>query len=145
LKAIRDNYANPEYAEEMKRQEAKQEKDAKYIRERELEKLKEQKILAEKVRRIDAHRVCEKLVIDVPQSLDKAVASLQQTDETFAKFYKQAVSPLDNYRNTFLLQLKIDDELERQHPEHFREVCAPHDAELAEIDAKMEQLQQAAG
>lgn len=145
LKAIRENYANPEYAEERKRQEAKRERDAKHIRERELEKLKEQRILAEKVRRIDAHRVCEQLLADVPESLDKAVTALRQTDEAFAKFYKQALTPLDNYRNTFLLQLKIDDELELQHPKHFREVCAPHDAELAAIDAKMEQLEQSAG
>lgn len=145
LKAIRENYANPEYAEEMRRQEAKQAKDAKHARERELEKLREQKILAEKVRRIDAHGACEQLLVDMPESLDKAVATLRQTDAAFGKLYKQAVSPLDNYRNTFFLQLKIDDELERQHPEYFREVCAPHDAELAEIDAQMEQLQQAAG
>jgi hypothetical protein len=144
LQAIRDNYANPDYAEEMKRQEAKRQQDEKRAHKRELEKLQGQKILAEKVRRNDAHEVCVQLMADLPDSLDKAAAALRQKDELFAKLYQPMASPLENYRNKLYMEIRMDEELELLYPERFREVCAPHDAEMAAIDAKVTELQQAA-
>jgi hypothetical protein len=69
---------------------------------------------------------------------------LRQKDELFAKLYQPMASPLANYRSKLYMEIRMDEELELLYPERFREVCAPHDAEMAAIDAKVTELQQAA-
>jgi hypothetical protein len=141
LQAIRRNYANPEYAEESRRADAKRKRETARAREREMEKLREEKTLLEKARQVDAHRVCQELIAAAPESLDEAVAALRENDEMFRKVYNQAISPVENYRSRFFMEIMIDHELERQHPERFQPACASYDADLAALDAKAERLQ----
>lgn len=144
LQAIRRNYANPEYAEEARRADAQRKRNSARAREREMEKLQEKKTLIEKARRVDAHRVCGEVIAAMPESLEQAVNALREKDKTFEKLYNQVISPLENYRHTFFLQVLIDNELERQQPEHFSQACGSYDADLAAIDTQLDKLRQAA-
>jgi hypothetical protein len=143
LDAIRKNYTNPEFAEETKQKEARQQAQDRKAKVRELAALQEQREQVKRSHSDALHAHCQAMIAASPTLLKEAVAVLHAQDYIFRQHYEPDKTPAENYEARLLLWLAVDRYLEEQYPERFQALYAVHHAELTAIDAKMATLEQA--
>ena len=134
MKAISENYANPEFTEVQAKKSQAKDKQAEVTKRQRLE---EKGVELEKSRRIAAREVCERLISESPEMLAAVVRTLQENDMEFQKAYDQRKTPSDNYENTAFLKHWIDREIERLQPEHFGSIQETYDEQLREIENQL--------
>jgi hypothetical protein len=145
LQAIKHNYANPEFAEEQRRQEAAALQKARQSREREIKALQEQKAQLEKACWADKRQRCKELAETAPDLFAQAVDALSTETPAFKKRYRPDRTPVENYHDTALLWVDIEPYLEQHYPEHFADIRVTYAPQLAVLDEKIAALHPADG
>ena len=140
IEAIRQNYANPEYEQEQRRQSVAQEQDAKRERERQEKELMQQKAATEKARDKALQNIYTQLAQESPEVLNQAVTALMKENYLFRQFYERDKSALENYRARPMLQMGFNPYLERHDPGRFETVKQSYVAQIAAIESEIASL-----
>lgn len=142
LKAIRENYANPEFAQEQKCQAAVEEQQAKRG------KVKELKALREKMEEIRDEEdtalmtLSNRVIEESPGLLEQAIAALREgKDAAFSFCYDPDHSPMENYRHHAFVAGAVVKWLEGRFPEQYDEVRATFHCQRAEIETRIKELE----
>jgi hypothetical protein len=143
LQAIKRNYANPEFAEAQKRQEAEEQKKTRQQRQREIQALKNRQEDLKNARDNALQQRCQALVKESPELIVPVVEALRAENTFFQKCYNPDLSPVENYRHTTGIWSYIDLGLEQHYPDRFTDVYAAHDPRLAELKDRLAVLEQA--
>lgn len=137
LKAIRQNYGNPEFAEERKSGESWKKLQANLVR---------KKVLEDKRRLLEAEydqKQCalyEQIARDEPALLKKIMEEVTDVSDFNRGQYDISKSPLQNYLATKGLRSLVDERLMRECAGRFDAMRQAHREELHALDAEIEQV-----
>lgn len=141
LDAIRKNYANPEFGVAEQHKEAQRRREAKAASERELERLRDEKIALERARHDEAHALCKALFTAAPALAEEAVEALLAEVRWFKMQYERGKTALENYLTGPALWIEMDRYLEEHHPERFLAIQEKYDGQLETLDKKIAELE----
>jgi hypothetical protein len=136
LKAIKQNYANPEFAEEEKRRQARDKAKTKHSTERRRQLLEEEKEEIKKARDAELHRLCELMVKDTPALLAEVVEHVFKDNALLRKACQPGKTLLETYQEKPMLWVMVDHYLMQRSPERFVPVRERYDIRLAAIDQR---------
>jgi hypothetical protein len=137
LQAIRQNYANPEFADELRREASAARQKAIHEQEKLVKALELQKATLEKVRDGKLEQLHALVAAAVPDLLEQAAATLLAEDNGFRFVYKRERSALDNYQSRPSLQVFFHPYLERQDPARFEAIKQHYAVQIAAVDAQI--------
>jgi hypothetical protein len=140
LEAIRQNFANPEFEQEQKRQRAAEALRTKQEREKQVKALGQQKAEIEKARDKELYHLYDQVATEAPSILDQAASKLLAEDKGFGFIYNRDQSGLENYQSRSLLQGYFHPYLERHTPERFESIEQSYQAQLDAVDAQIAAL-----
>ncbi len=140
LQAIRQNYTNPEFAQEQKRQasEAKQRSKQDWLRQVKMLERKKAEIQEARDRELDQIR--SQVVAEGPTVLDQAAAELLAEDNGFRFLYKRDKSALENYQSRPSLQAFFNPYLEKYNSARFEAIRQNYAVQLAAVDKQIAAL-----
>ena len=140
LQAIRQNYANPEFAQEQKREASAATQQAKREIQKQVKMLEQQKADLEKARDRELYQLRDKVAAESPDVLEQAVAELLAEDRGFLFLYKRDKSALENYQLRPSLQALFNPYLEKHDPARFEAIRQHCAARIAAVDAQIAAL-----
>jgi hypothetical protein len=140
LQAIRQNYANPEFAQEQKREASAATQQAKREIQKQVKMLEQQKADLEKARDRELYQLRDKVAAESPDVLEQAVAELLAEDRGFLFLYKREKSALENYQLRPSLQALFNPYLEKYDPACFETIRQRYAAQTAAVDAQIAAL-----
>jgi glutathione S-transferase len=140
LQAIRQNYANPEFAQEQRREVLAARQQAKREIQKQLKLLEQQKADLEKVRDRELNQLRDQVAAESPDLLDRAVVELLAEDKGFLFLYKRDKSALENYQSRPSLQAFFNRYLEKHDPARFETIRQRYTAQTAALDAQIAAL-----
>ena len=140
LQAIRQNYANPEFAQEQKREASAATQQAKRELQKQVKMLEQQKADLEKARDRELYQLRDKVAAESPDVLEQAVAELLAEDRGFLFLYKRDKSALENYQSRPSLQALFNPYLEKHDPACFETIRQRYAAQTAAVDAQIAAL-----
>jgi len=130
LKAIKQNYANPEFATEEKKKGMRDEAHTRHSGERKRQFLEEQKSVIETKRDTEMHQLCERIVKENPAILAEAAADIFNTNPLLKKTCEPGKALLDSYHEKLMLRAMMDQYLMEHYPERFRAICDRYEFQL---------------
>ena len=133
LKAIKQNYANPEFVSEDKKQIVKEEKKAKQVREHNQQLLEDQRTELETSRDKEWHQLCERMVQETPTLLEKVVADVCKENPLLKKACQLGKSLLEAYQEKPMLRVMVDQQLMNFYPERFRALRKRYESQIAAL------------
>jgi hypothetical protein len=137
ISAIKENYANPEFAEERRKKDQAKQAGERRASERRRQALDEERTRLEQDRRANVHALCERLISDSPALLDDAIQAVLIQNEQFKKTYQSSETSLQNYEKSPFLRAMVDSYLEEKNPDHFQSVRDTFDDRIREIGEKL--------
>jgi Initiator Replication protein len=137
IEAIRQNYANPDYALELKGKAAAAAHHARREHQAKVRGLEAKKAKLERARDKELEALCLRIAEASPDILEAAVPELLAGNFVVRQYYKTSQSALENYRERSLLQMAFYPYLERHSPEQFQTIQQDYDARVAAIDAEI--------
>ena len=140
LQAIRQNYANPEFAQEQKREASAATQQAKRERLKQVKILEQQKVELEKACDRELNQLRDHVAAESPDILDRAVAELLTENRGFLFLYKRDKSALENYLSRLSLQAFFHPYLEKHNPAGFEAIRQRYAAQIAAVDAQITAL-----
>jgi hypothetical protein len=140
LQAIRQNYANPEFAQELRREASAARQQAKREIQKQLKMLEQQKADLEKARDRELNQLRDQIAAESPDVLDQAVAELLAKDKGFLFLYKRDKSALENYQSRPSLQAFFNPYLEKLDPARFETIRQRYAAQTAAVNAQIAAL-----
>ncbi len=120
--AIRKNYANPEYAEELGKEQAKRQRTAAAIAQHKATTIQERQAHLQRQHDAEIQALCNGIVEDFPVFLEQAVALASDDENGFNFAYTPWKTPAENYRDSIAVRAILNRYLERQHPKGFEEI-----------------------
>jgi hypothetical protein len=132
--AIRQNYANPEYAAARQRDARCVQQQAAAAAEQHRQELAQQHAAVEARRDKALQTLCASIVEEQPEVLEQAVAGALQDVAGLHLLYHREHTALDNYRGRVAMQTVLNPYVERQAPERFATVRERYAAELAALE-----------
>jgi hypothetical protein len=141
LDAIRKNYANPEFGAAEQHKEAQRRRGAKAASERELERLRDEKVALERARHDEAHALCKALFTAAPALTEEAVEALLAEVRWFKMHYERGKTALENYLTGPALWIEMDRYLEEHYPERFGAIQEKYDGQLEALDKNIVELE----
>jgi plasmid replication initiation protein len=140
LQAIRQNYANPEFSQERKREVSAATQQAKRERQQQVKMLEQQKVELEKACDRELTQLRDQVATESPDILERAVAELLMENRGFLFLYKRDKSALENYLSRPSLQAFFNPYLEKHHPTRFEAIRQRYAAQIAAVDAQITAL-----
>src|SRR5882672_10874660 len=113
LQAIRQNYANPEFAQERKREASEAKQRSKQERLMQVKVLERKKAEIQEARDRDLDQMRRQVAAEAPAVLDQAADELLAEDNGFRFLYKRDKSALENYQSRPSLQAFFNPYLEK--------------------------------
>jgi hypothetical protein len=141
LEAIRKNFANPEYAQERKRDGVMEALRAGKTRKTQVGRLAAQKAVIEKARDETLSDTYEELARTSPGVLEAALTSIFAENSFCRQCYDHDKSPLENYRASFMFKEAFRPYLERHAPERIQAVQMRYATEIAALEEQIAALQ----
>jgi hypothetical protein len=138
LKAIRENWANPDFAEREKKAVENQAFLQKMANERKQEKLKEEKERILQERDHKKRPICEALL--TPPLADALRDELVERGHYNKSWIDPHLTALENYRNGGWFAMAMDSALEERFPERFQAVNDAYQPRLDALDAQITAL-----
>ena len=137
LQAIRQNYTNPEFTQEQKREvsEAKQRTEQERLAQVKILERKKTEIQESLEKALDQLR--SQVVVETPAILDQAAAELLAADNGFRFIYKRDSSALENYQERRAIQAFLNPYLEKHNPARFDVVRQQYGAQLAAVEEQL--------
>jgi hypothetical protein len=140
LRAIKQNYSNPIFAEEEAKQAQSQAAHAARIRERQGKTLEEEKERLVQERDKAIHVICAPILADKPELADEVIQAVIEADPHYRRLYERHQTALENYQGHRFLALVVDEQLVKRFPKRFKVVNDNYKAKLAEIDQQLAAL-----
>ena len=140
LQAIRQNYANPEFAQEQKREALAATHQAKREWEKQVKALEQQKAHLENTRDQALDQLRDQVATEAPCVLDQAAAELMDNNG-FRFVYDRSKSAPENYQARAAIQPFFYPYLERHAPARFEAVHQHYTAQIAAVDGQIAALQ----
>jgi hypothetical protein len=140
LQAIRQNYANPEFAQELRREASAARQQAKRETQKHLKMLEQQKADLEEARDRELNQLRDQVAAESPDILDQAVAELLAKDKGFRFLYKRDKSALENYQSRPSLHAFFNPYLEKHDPARFETIRQRYAAQTAAVNAQIAAL-----
>jgi hypothetical protein len=140
LQAIRQNYANPEFVQEQKREASAATQQATREIQKQVKMLEQQKVDLEKACDRELNQLRDHVAAESPDILDRAVAELLTENRGFLFLYKRDKSALENYLSRLSLQAFFHPYLEKQNPAGFEAIRQRYAAQIAAVDAQITAL-----
>jgi hypothetical protein len=137
LQAIRQNYANPEFAQELHRETFAARQRAKQEREKQVRALEQQKTAIQKAYDTELDHLRLQVATEAPAVLEQAAAELLVEDHGFRFLYKRDTSALDNYQSRPSLQAFFYSYLERHASVRFETIKQDYATQIAAVDAQI--------
>jgi hypothetical protein len=137
LQAIRQNYANPEFADELRREASAARQKAKHEQEKRVKALELQKAALEKARDRELEQLHAHVAATVPEVVEQAAAVLLVQEDGFRFVYERERSALDNYQLRPSLQVFFHPYLESQDPTRFEAIKQRYAVQIAAVDAQI--------
>jgi len=141
LKAIRQNYANPEFAQEQQREAFAVRQQVKQAREKQVKVLDQQRTTIELARDTELDSLCGQVAAEVPDLLEQAASALLVEHVGFRQFYDRAKSALENFQTRKTVQAFLNPYLEQQAPARFEVVKQHYAVQIASLDEQIAALQ----
>ena len=141
LNAIRQNYANPEFAAAQKRQASTVRQQAKRAQEEQMQALEQQRRSIETARDRELDQLCGQVAAEAPEVLDQAASALLAENVGFRQFYDCDQSALENYQARKAVQAFFNSYLERHAHARFEAVKQHYAAQIASLRAQIVALQ----
>lgn len=141
VQALRQNYANPEYAAEKQQEASRVQRQAEAEVTHTRQGLTRQKAAVETGRDQELQTLCGRMAEEQPEVLEQAVAWALQEVQGFHLLYHRGKTALDNYRDRVVMQALLNPYLERHAPERFVEVRDRYTAEIAALESQLRDLQ----
>src|SRR5919199_3849902 len=140
LQAIRQNYANPEFAQQLRREASAATQQAKRERQQQVKMLEQQKADLEKARDQELNQLRDQMAAESPDVLEQVAAELLATDKGFLFLYKRDKSALENYQSRPSLQAFFNPYLEKHDPARFEAIRQHCAAQITAVDAQIAAL-----
>lgn len=140
LQAIRQNYANPEFAQEQKREASAATQQAKHERQQQIRMFEQQKADLEKACDRELNQLRDQVAAKSPDILDQAVAELLTENRGFLFLYKRDESALENYLSRPFLQAFFNPYLEKHSPARFEAIRQRYAAQMTAVDTQITAL-----
>jgi hypothetical protein len=141
LEAMKTNYANPEFDQEQKRQNAAEARKGQQRRHAQKKQLEEQLEALKKARDEALGEAYDAIAASAPEVLDAALPDLLKTNVVLLNMYKRGRSALENYRASFALQGALTPCLESHDPERIHAVRAKYAADIMDLEQQIAALQ----
>ena len=141
LKAIKTNYANPEFAQEAKRQEAAELRKAQKAREAQKKQLEAQLEALKTAHGKALGAVYGAIAAESPEVLETALSAILAAKPILLNFYKSGLSALENYQQRAMLEAEFYPYLEAHATERIQAVKERSATELAAIEQQIAALQ----
>jgi hypothetical protein len=140
LQAIRQNYANPEFAQEQQREALTATHQAQRTKEEQVQALERHKAHLEHTRDQALDQLRDQIAAEAPGILDQAAAALMDNNG-FRFVYDRSMSALENYQARAALQPFFYPYLERHAPACFTAIHQQYTAQIAAVDEQITALQ----
>jgi hypothetical protein len=137
LKAIRQNYGNPEFAEEQKTSELRKKNQGHLGRKKELEDTR-RGMEAEYNQK--QYALCEQIARDEPERLETIMEALTEASSFNRSQYDISKTPLQNYLATQGLRSLVDECLMRDCADRFDALHQEHQDRLSSLNAEIEKV-----
>jgi hypothetical protein len=134
LRAIKQNYANPEFAEEEKKRQASEKAKIKHLTERSRQLLEGQRGELQTARDTAMHQLCEKIVTETPAILEEVATDIFKANPLVRKTCQHGKTLLDNYQEKPMLRALVDQCLMERYSERFRTIRERYDFELTALE-----------
>lgn len=134
IKAIKQNFANPEFALEANKQRVREQTKTKQLSVQHREILKEKRSEIETERDKEIHQLCVKIIEETPTLLEQMTASLFKENSVLKKACEPGKSLIDNYQEKTVLRVTVDQYLMDHHPERFEAIRKHYDAQIATLE-----------
>jgi hypothetical protein len=141
LEAIRKNFANPEFAQERKRQEVVEALKVNKKRKTQIERLEAQKVEIEKARDQALSDTYGEMARTFPEVLEAALSSILVGNKFLTQSYEHDKSPLENYQARLIFKDAFRPYLERHAPERIQAVQTQYTTEIAALEEQIAALQ----
>ena len=138
--AIRQNFANPEFAQEQQRQRAAEALRARQEREKQVKTLEQHKAEIEKAREKELQHLYDQMAAEAPGILDQAVSKLLAEDKGFGFIYNRDQSGLENYQSRPLLRGYFQPYLDGHAPERVAIIKRKYEARLDAVEDRITAL-----
>jgi hypothetical protein len=135
LKAIRQNYGNPEFLEEQKKRESQKKTRGHLAKKKELEDARR---AIETEYSQNQYALCEQIARDEPERLKIIMEILTDASSFNRGLYDISKTPLENYLATQGLRSLVDECLKRDCVDRFDTLLQAHRDALASVDAEIE-------
>ena len=139
LQAIRQNYANPEFAQEQKREALAATHQAKREWEKQVKALEQHKAHLANARDQALDQLRDQVAAEAPGVLDQAAAELMDNNG-FRFVYDRSKSALENYQARAAIQPFFYPYLERHALARFEAVQQHYTAQIATVDGQLAAL-----
>ncbi len=140
LQAIRQNYANPEFAQELQREAFEARQHAKQAREKQVKMLEQQKAAIESTREKALQEIYEQVALEAPEVLEAALAHIFAENGFYRRRYEHDQSALENYQASLTLRVAFNPYLERHDPQRFESVRRHYAAQLNAVEEQIATL-----
>ena len=141
LNAIRKNYANPEFAQEEKRQQAAEARKAERLRDGQKQQLKRQIEDLKTARDKTVGEICEAIAAASPDVLETALPAIFAETPFLRQYQEPEKSALENYRAAgFVFKGAVNSYLERYAPERFQVVREQYTVQIAAVEEQLAAL-----
>ncbi len=140
LQAIRQNYANPEFAQEQKREVSAATQQAKREREKQVKVLERQRADIENARGKALDQLLGQVVEESPGVLEQAASELLAENDGFRFLYDRGKSALENYQTRIAIQPFFNPYLENHDPARFESIRQHYAAQIAAVDEQIATL-----
>lgn len=136
LKAIKQNYSNPEFVTEETKRKIQGETKTKYLNERKRQVLEERKSEIQTARDKELHQLCVELTKENPALLEKAAVDIFKDNLLLKKSCESGKSLLDSYQEKPMLRVMVDQYLMAHSPERFQAIRKRYESLLVTLDPK---------
>lgn len=136
LKAIKQNYANPEFAEEEKKRQSREKVKTNHLTERRRHLFEEQKNEIQTNRDKELHQLCERIAKETPTLLEQVAADLFKENSLLKKACQPGKALLESYQEKPMLRVMVDQYLMDHYPDRFCAIRQRYDAQLVALASK---------
>jgi len=140
LQAIRQNYANPEFAQERKREASEAKQRSKQERLMQVKVLERKKAEIQEARDRDLDQMRRQVAAEAPAVLDQAADELLAEDNGFRFLYKRDKSALENYQSRPSLQAFFNPYLEKHNSARLEAIRRNYAVQITVVDEQIASL-----
>ncbi|NOT53948.1 MAG: replication initiation protein [Deltaproteobacteria bacterium] len=136
LKAIKQNYANPEFVAGDTKKKAREETNTQYLAEHNRYLLEDQKRALQTNRDEELHKLCARIFTEDPALLTEITEAIFKENSVLKKMCQPEKPLFENYQDNLSLRVLVDQCVMDRYPKRFLPIRALYDSQLTALDAQ---------